>query len=154
MISDNTVISAPSSPSNLSSVTLVGSTGSGSGSGSDRSPQDGVTYSRGVSEDTDTPVATDPPKGGTLITKLKLNKPLVAWLLHTGCSIITFSYNYFQIIRGTVYLWGYRVWNIERSERGDTNENSYNAKGDSHRNNRERSKQTRERETARERKWK
>ncbi|XP_060829165.1 ras-specific guanine nucleotide-releasing factor 2-like isoform X5 [Bombus pascuorum] len=59
---DNTVISAPSSPSNLSSVTLVGSTGSGSGSGSDRSPQDGVTYSRGVSEETDTPVATDPPK--------------------------------------------------------------------------------------------
>ncbi|XP_050595324.1 ras-specific guanine nucleotide-releasing factor 1-like isoform X1 [Bombus affinis] len=62
-LTDNTVISAPSSPSNLSSVTLVGSTGSGSGSGSDRSPQDGVTYSRGVSEETDTPVATDPPKG-------------------------------------------------------------------------------------------
>ncbi|XP_017765392.1 PREDICTED: ras-specific guanine nucleotide-releasing factor 2-like [Eufriesea mexicana] len=61
-LTDNTVISAPSSPSNLSSVTLVGSTGSGSGSGSDRSPQDGGTYSRGVSEETDTPVATDPLK--------------------------------------------------------------------------------------------
>ncbi|XP_076761835.1 ras-specific guanine nucleotide-releasing factor 1 isoform X3 [Xylocopa sonorina] len=61
-LTDNTVISAPSSPSNLSSVTLVGSTGSGSGSGSDRSPQDGATYSRGASEDTDTPVATDTPK--------------------------------------------------------------------------------------------
>ncbi|CAK9811174.1 Ras-specific guanine nucleotide-releasing factor 2 [Anthophora plagiata] len=61
-LTDNTVISAPSSPSNLSSVTLVESTGSGSGSGSDRSPQDGVTYSRGVSEETDTPVATEPPK--------------------------------------------------------------------------------------------
>ncbi|KAG7203406.1 hypothetical protein KM043_013474 [Ampulex compressa] len=57
-LTDNTVISAPSSPSNLSSVTLVGSTGSGSGSGSDPSPQDGGTYSRGISEDTDTPVAS------------------------------------------------------------------------------------------------
>ncbi|XP_078036971.1 ras-specific guanine nucleotide-releasing factor 2-like [Augochlora pura] len=56
-LTDNTVISAPSSPSNLSSVTLVGSTGSGSGSGS--SPQDGTTYSRGASEETDTPVATE-----------------------------------------------------------------------------------------------
>nr|XP_033332842.1 ras-specific guanine nucleotide-releasing factor 1-like isoform X1 [Megalopta genalis] len=56
-LTDNTVISAPSSPSNLSSVTLVGSTGSGSGSGS--SPQDGGTYSRGASEETDTPVATE-----------------------------------------------------------------------------------------------
>lgn len=62
-ISDNTVISAPSSPSNLSSVTLVGSTGSGSGSGSDRSPQE-ATYSRGASEETDTPVTTDPSKKG------------------------------------------------------------------------------------------
>lgn len=62
-ISDNTVISAPSSPSNLSSVTLVGSTGSGSGSGSDRSPQE-ATYSRGASEETDTPVTTDPLKKG------------------------------------------------------------------------------------------
>ncbi|XP_014483395.1 PREDICTED: ras-specific guanine nucleotide-releasing factor 2-like isoform X5 [Dinoponera quadriceps] len=51
-----TVISAPSSPSNLSSVTLIGSTGSGSGS--DPSPQEGGTYSRGISEETDTPVAT------------------------------------------------------------------------------------------------
>lgn len=59
---DLTVLSAPSSPSNLSSVTLVGSTGSGSGSGSDKSPQDvGETvYSRGVSEETDdTPIATE-----------------------------------------------------------------------------------------------
>lgn len=62
-ISDNTVISAPSSPSNLSSVTLVGSTGSGSGSGSDRSPQE-ATYSRGASEETDTSVTTDPSKKG------------------------------------------------------------------------------------------
>ncbi|XP_061932914.1 ras-specific guanine nucleotide-releasing factor 1 isoform X3 [Apis cerana] len=60
-LTDNTVISAPSSPSNLSSVTLVGSTGSGSGSGSDRSPQE-ATYSRGASEETDTPVTTDPSK--------------------------------------------------------------------------------------------
>lgn len=67
IISDNTVISAPSSPSNLSSVTLVGSTGSGSGSGSDRSPQEGCTYSRGVSEDTDTPVASEPPNDGKFI---------------------------------------------------------------------------------------
>ncbi|XP_076221381.1 ras-specific guanine nucleotide-releasing factor 1 isoform X3 [Nomia melanderi] len=59
-LTDNTVVSAPSSPSNLSSVTLVGSTGSGSGSGS--SPQDGGTYSRGASEDTDTPVATEESK--------------------------------------------------------------------------------------------
>ncbi|KYM92078.1 Ras-specific guanine nucleotide-releasing factor 2, partial [Atta colombica] len=51
-----TAISAPSSPSNLSSVTLVGSTesGSGSGSGSDPSPQEGGIYSRRVSE-IDTP---------------------------------------------------------------------------------------------------
>lgn len=63
-VSDNTVISAPSSPSNLSSVTLVGSTGSGSNSGSDRSPQDGGTYSRGVSEETDTPVATETTTDG------------------------------------------------------------------------------------------
>lgn len=62
-ITDNTVISAPSSPSNLSSVTLVGSTGSGSGSGSDRSPQE-ATYSRGASEETDTPIATDLLKKG------------------------------------------------------------------------------------------
>ncbi|XP_032666543.1 ras-specific guanine nucleotide-releasing factor 2-like isoform X3 [Odontomachus brunneus] len=54
-----TVISAPSSPSNLSSVTLIGSTGSGSGSGSDPSPQEAGTYSRGISEETDTPVATE-----------------------------------------------------------------------------------------------
>nr|XP_034181172.1 ras-specific guanine nucleotide-releasing factor 2-like [Osmia lignaria] len=60
-LTDNTLISAPSSPSNLSSVTLVESTGSGSGSGSDRSPQEGGTFSRGVSEDTDTPVASEPP---------------------------------------------------------------------------------------------
>ncbi|XP_076681814.1 ras-specific guanine nucleotide-releasing factor 2 isoform X2 [Andrena cerasifolii] len=60
-LTDNTVISAPSSPSNLSSVTLVGSAGSGSNSGSDRSPQDGGTYSRGVSEETDTPVTSEPP---------------------------------------------------------------------------------------------
>ncbi|XP_076644161.1 ras-specific guanine nucleotide-releasing factor 1 isoform X2 [Halictus rubicundus] len=56
-LTDNTVVSAPSSPGNVSSVTLVGSTGSGSGSGS--SPQDGGTFSRGVSEETDTPVATE-----------------------------------------------------------------------------------------------
>ncbi|KYN39283.1 Ras-specific guanine nucleotide-releasing factor 1, partial [Trachymyrmex septentrionalis] len=49
-----TAISAPSSPSNLSSVTLVGSTESGSGSGSDPSPQEGGIYSRRVSE-IDTP---------------------------------------------------------------------------------------------------
>lgn len=52
---DVTIISAPSSPSNLSSVTLVGSTGSGSGS--DPSPHGeatGRTYSRDISEDTDT----------------------------------------------------------------------------------------------------
>ncbi|KAK2577824.1 hypothetical protein KPH14_001093 [Odynerus spinipes] len=55
-LTDATVISAPSSPSNLSSVTLIGSTGSGSGS--DPSPQDGGTISRGTSEDTDTPVPT------------------------------------------------------------------------------------------------
>ncbi|XP_014483394.1 PREDICTED: ras-specific guanine nucleotide-releasing factor 2-like isoform X4 [Dinoponera quadriceps] len=55
-LTDITVISAPSSPSNLSSVTLIGSTGSGSGS--DPSPQEGGTYSRGISEETDTPVAT------------------------------------------------------------------------------------------------
>ncbi|XP_076294613.1 ras-specific guanine nucleotide-releasing factor 2 isoform X2 [Lasioglossum baleicum] len=56
-LTDNTVVSAPSSPGNLSSVTLVGSTGSGSGSGS--SPQDGGTFSRGASSETDTPVATE-----------------------------------------------------------------------------------------------
>ncbi|XP_020280338.1 ras-specific guanine nucleotide-releasing factor 2-like isoform X2 [Pseudomyrmex gracilis] len=56
-LTDVTVVSAPSSPSNLSSVTLVGSTGSGSGS--DPSPQETGTYSRGVSEDTDTPVAEE-----------------------------------------------------------------------------------------------
>ncbi|XP_076162378.1 ras-specific guanine nucleotide-releasing factor 1 isoform X4 [Ptiloglossa arizonensis] len=61
-LTDNTVISAPSSPSNLSSVTLVGSTGSGSGSGSDRSPQDGGTYSRGVSEETVTSVTSEESK--------------------------------------------------------------------------------------------
>lgn len=69
-LSDNTLVSAPSSPSNLSSVTLVGSTGSGSGSGSDRSPQDGATYSRGASEETDTPVAIETPKDGKDITKM------------------------------------------------------------------------------------
>ncbi|XP_018057488.1 PREDICTED: ras-specific guanine nucleotide-releasing factor 1-like [Atta colombica] len=55
-LTDVTAISAPSSPSNLSSVTLVGSTesGSGSGSGSDPSPQEGGIYSRRVSE-IDTP---------------------------------------------------------------------------------------------------
>ncbi|XP_048505314.1 ras-specific guanine nucleotide-releasing factor 2-like isoform X3 [Athalia rosae] len=58
-LTDVTVISAPSSPSNLSSVTLVGSTGSGSGSGSDPSSHEGGTYSRGVSEETDTPVAAE-----------------------------------------------------------------------------------------------
>ncbi|XP_044017222.1 ras-specific guanine nucleotide-releasing factor 2-like isoform X2 [Aphidius gifuensis] len=52
-----TANSAPSSPSNLSSVTLVGSTGSGSGS--DPSHQDIGSYSRTVSEETDTPVATE-----------------------------------------------------------------------------------------------
>ncbi|XP_043516819.1 ras-specific guanine nucleotide-releasing factor 1-like isoform X3 [Frieseomelitta varia] len=57
-LTDNTVVSAPSSPSNLSSVTLVGSTGSGSGSGLDRSLQNG-TYSRNTSEETDTSAATD-----------------------------------------------------------------------------------------------
>ncbi|XP_076247856.1 ras-specific guanine nucleotide-releasing factor 1 isoform X2 [Calliopsis andreniformis] len=67
-LTDNTVVSAPSSPSNLSSVTLVGSTGSGSGSGSDRSPQDGGTYSRGVSEETDTPVATEVTKNDVQFT--------------------------------------------------------------------------------------
>lgn len=51
--------SAPSSPSNLSSVTLIGSTGSGSGSGSDQGPHDIGSYSRTVSEETDTPVATE-----------------------------------------------------------------------------------------------
>ena len=66
MFTENTVISAPSSPSNLSSVTLVGSAGSGSNSGSDRSPQDGGTYSRGVSEETDTPVTSEPPSDGKL----------------------------------------------------------------------------------------
>lgn len=66
MFTDNTVISAPSSPSNLSSVTLVGSAGSESNSGSDRSPQDGDTFSRGVSEETDTPVASEPPSDGKL----------------------------------------------------------------------------------------
>ncbi|XP_043515989.1 ras-specific guanine nucleotide-releasing factor 2-like isoform X4 [Frieseomelitta varia] len=55
-LTDNTIMSAPSSPSNLSSVTLVGSTGSGL----DRSPQDG-TY-RSVSKETDTQVATGLPK--------------------------------------------------------------------------------------------
>lgn len=68
------MISAPSSPSNLSSVTLVGSTGSGSGSGSDRSPQDSgeVVYSRAVSEETeDTPIATgDSLKDGMLAVQL------------------------------------------------------------------------------------
>ncbi|XP_046610239.1 ras-specific guanine nucleotide-releasing factor 2-like [Neodiprion virginianus] len=58
-LTDITVISAPSSPSNLSSVTLVGSTGSGSGSGSDPSSHEGGMYSRGVSEETDTPVASE-----------------------------------------------------------------------------------------------
>ena len=51
-------MSAPSSPSNLSSVTLVGSTGSGL----DRSPQDGTYQS--VSKETDTRVATSLPKEG------------------------------------------------------------------------------------------
>ncbi|XP_014212900.1 ras-specific guanine nucleotide-releasing factor 2-like isoform X2 [Copidosoma floridanum] len=58
-LTDIAAVSAPSSPSNLSSVTLVGSTGSGSGS--DKSPQDvGETpYYRSISEETDdTPVAT------------------------------------------------------------------------------------------------
>ncbi|XP_076624750.1 ras-specific guanine nucleotide-releasing factor 1 isoform X3 [Colletes latitarsis] len=67
-LTDNTVISAPSSPSNLSSLTLVGSTGSGSGSGSDRSPQDGGTYSRGVSEETVTPVASETSKDDVQFT--------------------------------------------------------------------------------------
>lgn len=64
---DVTVISAPSSPSNLSSVTLIGSTesGSGSGSGSDPSPQDGGTYSRRVSE-IETPVTTEKDTKGNL----------------------------------------------------------------------------------------
>jgi hypothetical protein len=55
---DLTVISAPSSPSNLSSVTLVGSAESGSCSGSDKSLQ-GTDYvhSRCDSNDTeDTPI--------------------------------------------------------------------------------------------------
>ncbi|XP_014612802.1 PREDICTED: ras-specific guanine nucleotide-releasing factor 2-like [Polistes canadensis] len=55
-LTEATVLSAPSSPSNLSTVTLIGSTGSGSGS--DPSPQEGGTISRGISEETDTPVAT------------------------------------------------------------------------------------------------
>ncbi|XP_054009578.1 ras-specific guanine nucleotide-releasing factor 2-like isoform X2 [Hylaeus anthracinus] len=67
-LTDNTVISAPSSPSNLSSVTLVGSTGSGSNSGSDRSPQEGGTYSRGVSEETVTPVTTEASKDDVQFT--------------------------------------------------------------------------------------
>lgn len=58
------MISAPSSPSNLSSVTLVGSTESGSGSGSDPSPQEGGTYSRRVSE-IDTPVVMEEDARGT-----------------------------------------------------------------------------------------
>lgn len=58
------MISAPSSPSNLSSVTLVGSIESGSGSGSDPSPQEGGTYSRRVSE-IDTPVAMEEDTRGT-----------------------------------------------------------------------------------------
>ncbi|XP_043476334.1 ras-specific guanine nucleotide-releasing factor 2-like isoform X2 [Leptopilina heterotoma] len=52
-LTDNTVVSAPSSPSNLSSVTLVGSTGSGSGS--DLNTQRGdidKTWSRGISDET------------------------------------------------------------------------------------------------------
>ncbi|XP_011638409.1 ras-specific guanine nucleotide-releasing factor 2-like isoform X3 [Pogonomyrmex barbatus] len=62
-LTDVTVMSAPSSPSNLSSVTLVGSTesGSGSGSGSDPSPQEGGTYSRRISE-IDTPVTEENAK--------------------------------------------------------------------------------------------
>lgn len=54
------MVSAPSSPSNLSSVTLVGSLGSGSGS--DRSPQDfgEIVFSGGAFEgNEDTTVATD-----------------------------------------------------------------------------------------------
>lgn len=66
LITDMAANSAPSSPSNLSSVTLVGSTGSGSGS--DPSPQDIGSYSRTVSEETDTPVATEyGSKDGKLI---------------------------------------------------------------------------------------
>ncbi|XP_043277433.1 ras-specific guanine nucleotide-releasing factor 2-like isoform X2 [Venturia canescens] len=57
-LTDMVATSAPSSPSNLSSVTLVGSTGSGSGS--DPSTQDVAgSYSRTVSEETDTPLATE-----------------------------------------------------------------------------------------------
>ncbi|EGI64383.1 Ras-specific guanine nucleotide-releasing factor 1 [Acromyrmex echinatior] len=66
-VSDVTAISAPSSPSNLSSVTLVGSTesGSGSGSGSDPSPQEGGIYSRRVSE-IDTPGTAEEDAKGTI----------------------------------------------------------------------------------------
>lgn len=66
------MISAPSSPSNLSSVTLIGSTGSGSGS--DPSPQEGGTISRGISEETaDTPIATETPsKDGKFVLSRKL----------------------------------------------------------------------------------
>lgn len=53
------MISAPSSPSNLSSVTLVGSTESGSGSSSDPSPQDVGSFSCGMSKEADTPTTTD-----------------------------------------------------------------------------------------------
>lgn len=55
---------------------MVGSTGSGSGSGSDRSPQDSgeVMYSRGVSEETeDTPIATgDNLKDGMLVALISI----------------------------------------------------------------------------------
>ncbi|XP_015118787.1 ras-specific guanine nucleotide-releasing factor 2 [Diachasma alloeum] len=55
LIGDIPPSNAPSSPSNLSSVTLIGSTGSESGSGSDPSPQDGnVTYSGTLSEERST----------------------------------------------------------------------------------------------------
>ncbi|XP_058792111.1 ras-specific guanine nucleotide-releasing factor 2-like isoform X1 [Phymastichus coffea] len=55
-------VSAPSSPSNLSSITLVGSTGSGSDSGSDKSPQDAreIICSRNISKEMNyTSVATE-----------------------------------------------------------------------------------------------
>lgn len=77
------MISAPSSPSNLSSVTLVGSTESGSGSGSDPSPQEGGTYSRRVSE-IDTPVAMGEDARGTT----KPYKVLIISGKRKACSLL------------------------------------------------------------------
>ncbi|KAJ8669556.1 hypothetical protein QAD02_000815, partial [Eretmocerus hayati] len=52
-LTDATIMSAPSSPSNLSSVTLIGSTGSGSASGSEKSPQDVGETSQNLSMDSE-----------------------------------------------------------------------------------------------------